>query len=47
MATQVKNANLMKPQLSIELKHQLIEIYRTDIIKLQDLIQRDISHWLK
>ncbi len=38
---------LDKPQLSQELRHQLIHIYREDILKLQDLIQRDLSGWLK
>lgn len=35
-----------KPQLSIELRKQLIKFYHEDILKLQDLIQRDLSSWL-
>ncbi len=38
---------LDKPQLSAEVRHQLIHIYREDILKLQDLSQRDLSGWLK
>ena len=30
-----------------ELRSQLTEIYREDILRLQDLIQRDLSAWLK
>ncbi|WP_019506528.1 sulfotransferase [Pleurocapsa sp. PCC 7319] len=36
-----------KPTMPSEIKHNLINIYREDILKLQDLIQRDLSHWLK
>jgi len=32
--------------LSAEERQQLIEFYREDILKLQELIQRDLSHWL-
>jgi hypothetical protein len=35
-----------KPILELETKSNLIEIYRKDIINLQDLIQRDLSAWL-
>jgi Sulfotransferase family len=38
---------LTKPKLSPELRQELIEVYRDDILKLQDLIQRDLSAWLK
>ncbi len=38
---------LDKPQLSAEARHQLSNIYREDILKLQDLSQRDLSEWLK
>ncbi len=33
--------------LNLEERQQLIELYREDIIKLQDLIKRDLSAWLK
>ncbi len=36
-----------KPQLSPEVRRQFVEIYREDILKLQDLINRDLSNWLE
>jgi hypothetical protein len=39
--------NLMKRnEPGIELRRKLVAIYRDDILKLQDLIHRDLSHWL-
>ncbi|MFP4100764.1 sulfotransferase family protein [Coleofasciculus sp.] len=38
--------NTYKAQLSPEARKQLIEIYKSDILKLQDLIERDLSNWL-
>ena len=35
-----------KPILNLETRQILIDIYRQDIIDLQKLIQRDLSHWL-
>jgi hypothetical protein len=35
------------PPLDPELRARLTEEYREDILKLQDLIGRDLSHWLK
>lgn len=35
-----------KPILSQETRQKLIAIYREDILKLQDLIERDLSQWL-
>ena len=43
----VRKNNLKgKPSLALETRQQLIELYREDILKLQELIQRDLSHWL-
>lgn len=42
----VKQKNLGKPRLSPELRKQLIQNFQNDIIQLQDLIDRDLSHWL-
>jgi hypothetical protein len=39
--------NLQKPPLSQEVRRYLIDIYRKDIINLQELIQRDLSNWLE
>jgi hypothetical protein len=51
LATQVKtyfkNKNLGKPELSPEVRKQLAAEYREDILQLQDLIQQDLSSWLK
>ena len=35
-----------KPTLSPQMRQNLIAIYQEDILKLQELIQRDLSHWL-
>lgn len=35
-----------KSSLSLEERKELVEFYREDILKLQDLIQRDLSSWL-
>ncbi|MFN2493611.1 MAG: sulfotransferase [Pyrinomonadaceae bacterium] len=43
----VRSLNLAKPHLSAEQRRQLTEVYREDIIELQDLLQRDLSNWLK
>ncbi len=40
------NSTPEKPQLSLQVRKQLIEEYREDILKLQELIQRDLSSWL-
>ncbi len=47
LASDVKDRNLAKPQLTPEVRRQLIEVYREDISKLQDLIDRDLSGWLE
>ena len=42
------NLNLQKkPQLLPAVRQQFIEEYREDILMLQELIQRDLSRWLK
>ncbi len=42
------NRSLTKPQLTPEVRRRATdEYFREDIIKLQDLIQRDLSGWLK
>lgn len=43
----MKQRNLVEPPpLAPVLRQELIELYRDDILKLQDLIQRDLSAWL-
>lgn len=43
----LKNRNLAKPKLPLALKRELSQIYRDDILKLQALIGKDLSSWLK
>ncbi len=38
--------DLIKEPLPLEIRAQLTEYYREDILRLQDLIRRDLSHWL-
>lgn len=38
--------SLHRPPLPPELRKRLVDEYRPDILKLQDLIRRDLSHWL-
>ncbi|NET51954.1 MAG: hypothetical protein F6K09_25625 [Merismopedia sp. SIO2A8] len=35
-----------KPSLSTEERQELVKFYREDILKLQDLIHKDLSSWL-
>ncbi|MEC4988491.1 MAG: sulfotransferase [Oscillatoria sp. PMC 1068.18] len=39
--------NIEKVKLSSEERKQLIEIYRSDILQLEKLIEKDLSAWLK
>ncbi len=45
--SKVKQKNLGKPKLSRQFRKELIAVYREDILKVQDLIQRDLSQWLE
>jgi hypothetical protein len=40
------NQSLKKPPMSFAERQKLIEIYREDVLQLQTLIKRDLSHWL-
>ena len=44
----LKNINLSheKPQLSPSVRNRLATAYREDILRLQDLIQRDLTSWI-
>ncbi len=46
LITNVRQNNLAKPPLDPQVKKELIELYREDTLKLQDLINRDLSAWL-
>ena len=44
----IERRNLVKPPpLSPELRQELLEVYREDILRLQDMIGRDLSAWLE
>lgn len=43
----IKNRNLKKPSMKPDTKKYLKRIYHDDIFNLQDLINRDLSHWMK
>lgn len=43
----IRGKNLAKPKLSSDIRKKLILVYREDILKLQDLIERDLSAWLE
>ncbi|MBI4707803.1 MAG: sulfotransferase [Candidatus Omnitrophica bacterium] len=40
------NMNFERQPLSPDIRKELIEVYHEDILKVQELIQKDISHWL-
>ncbi len=44
--TFIKKKNSFKPQLDPNLRQELTAEYREDILKLQDLIDQDLSSWL-
>ena len=46
LLTKFTNRNLKKPLLSQEIRNQLLALFREDIVKTQDLINRDLSAWL-
>lgn len=43
----LRRQNLTKPPLPENLRRHLIEVYREDILELQGMLGRDLSHWLK
>ncbi len=42
----IQHQNLNTPQISPEVRQQLLDLYRADILQCQDLINRDLSAWL-
>ncbi len=40
------NKNLQKPPMHPETRKSLTAFYREDVLKLQDLLQKDLSHWI-
>ena len=47
ISTYLRDMYSVKPPLPWEVRQQLIKEYREDILKLQELIQRDLSGWLE
>jgi hypothetical protein len=47
MRIKLQNRNLTKPPMPEGVHEELTEAYREDILKLQELIGRDLSSWLK
>lgn len=43
----LKKIFTIKISMENDLQNKLVDFYKEDIIKLQDLIDRDLSHWLK
>lgn len=43
--TWIRNKNLQRQQLPAYYRQELTELFREDILKLQDLIDKDLSHW--
>ena len=41
------NKNIEKPQIDPDIKNKLIVLYKNDILQVQDIINRDLSDWLK
>lgn len=39
--------NLKRPPMSLTTRQMLVELYRDDVLQLQDLIQRNLTHWLE
>jgi hypothetical protein len=46
LVTNTKNRNLRKPHIPEETRSQLIEYFREDILELEKMLKRDLSHWL-
>ncbi len=46
LVRKAKSSNLLRPEIPEEVRDRLTLEYKDDILKLQDLIQRDLSAWL-
>lgn len=47
MGQSLEKAMLNKPRMTSEIRQELVALYQEDVLKLQDLIQRDLSNWLR
>jgi len=44
---QIRSRILVRPQMAEDVRQSLIALYREDILRLQDFLNRDLSHWLR
>lgn len=47
LTTKVKMKNLAKPPFMPEVRAELLALFRDDVLRTQDLIGKDLSHWLR
>jgi hypothetical protein len=47
LTSSLNDYNLVKPSISPTARNHLVELYREDILRLQELLDRDLSHWLQ
>ena len=47
LITKIQKKNLTKPSLAPKLRKQLVQAYREEILKIQNLLGRDLSGWLQ
>lgn len=47
ISQRLRAVNRRKPPLSPKLRRELVELYREDILKLQTMLDRDLSAWLE
>jgi hypothetical protein len=45
-ANAVKNKNLDKPEMAASTRRRLANTFRPHVRRLEDLLDRDLSHWL-
>lgn len=43
----IRSRVLVRPRLDEDIRQSLVELYREDILRLQDLLARDLSSWLQ
>lgn len=47
LATRIRDRNLIRQELGADIRRELVETFRPDIADLEQLIDRDLSAWLK
>lgn len=46
LKSRIRNAYIVKPSMRAETRNRLISIYQEDVLKLQGLLDRDLTNWL-